>query len=43
VSHKNDPTAVVHWNEYEALHDDIKLHINNDAKLVCDDLQKVER
>ena len=29
VQQKKDPTKVVHWNEYEALRDSLRLRINN--------------
>ena len=41
VEAKMDPTAVVHWNEYEALRDTLQRRITTVVELLDEELQRV--
>ena len=41
VQAKKDPTAVVHWNEYEALRDTLQRKITTEIDPINEDLQNL--
>ena len=42
VQEKKDPTEVVRWNVYEALHDHFKRQLDNSCDPIAEEVQNVQ-